>query len=158
MLDRAKHTAEVLELARILGFVMCGHPHDVKAGILGIYHACHAELQVLAYWIFRNPVAKARMRILEERQIKGKVLLNFEDEVLPLGIYTSQPYKEGGICEECPAYCNEVAQQLNMAIQMSFISESGVQLAMIWERDGMRDFNHAVTVSSIEPAPRMNTS
>ena len=128
VIDRDQNTDRVLELASILDFEMRSHGHNKKDRRQrpGVKYACHAELQLLAYMIWNNETALARLRYLQKRKhTKSSPLLVFNGTVPPFDVYICQPYRGGGACRECLEFYNEVARRLSLTIRLSVISESG---------------------------------
>lgn len=134
VIHRAKYTEEVLKLARTLGIVFPPPRYGInEQGQPGIWHACHAEAQLLAYQVLHDPKVKARAKALQEmkqrRTFERTTLLKFRDDIDSFEVYICQPYQEsGGICNECVALCNEIALQLDLNIRLVFMGPSGVQI------------------------------
>jgi len=117
VLNRGDCTEEVFKLARILDF-------EIKEPVN--YYACHAELQVLAYWISQNPKAKARLDGLDKVGLEWREAIQFEGFVEPVDVYICQPYQGDDMCEECMALFAQAAVWLKLTIQVHVIDAFGV--------------------------------
>jgi len=156
VINRDQNTDRVLELARILDFEMRDHKHDKRDRRQrpGVKYACHAELQLLAYMIWNNKTALARLRFLQKRKhTKSSPLLVFNGTVPPFDVYVCQPYWGGGACRECLEFYNEAARRLSLTIRLFVISVSGLYHEMSWSNgNGLHNFHAPETIAHPDSA------
>lgn len=129
-------TPEVLRIANIIGHTLVPDTRD--NGIPGQYHACHAEKQLIAYFISRHvflePESRAPEKAFEHlgthyrtqgKYQEGGTLHELAAKAPPLSLKQASILVSSPPCNDCVCFTEVINTKLNLKITVQNRSNNG---------------------------------
>ena len=124
-LDRRLWTEKVFQLANVLGYHL---PEDRRdKGRPGLFNACHAEKQLLAFVLWSHTTALEDIEAIEGLKDCAAPSLSR----LPVDIFIWQPRRETTeICKDCQQFCDKAARIFDLTLRLFVIRGRGVSVEL----------------------------
>ena len=109
-------TAEVVRIAKIIGHALV--PDSWDRGIPGQFHACHAEKQLVAYFISKHMFLQTETRAPEKafEYLEGGTLHELAAQVPPVLLKQASILVSSPPCGDCECFTRVVNAKLNLRI------------------------------------------
>ena len=115
------------KIFQLVDIIMHDLPLSFKDhGVEGRFFACHAEKQLLTYLIWHRTTCLGNAKTLE-LQDAGTL----EDTLIRIYVYQPAQAKPQ-VCDDCLAFCSEVAMTFGFRLQLWAVGEKNTYLYRSW--------------------------
>lgn len=107
-------TGEVSLLCAATGFPLTPHSHDRES--TGQYHACHAEKQLVAYFVDQHPPYRAVREDIRRRL--WPVISELMEIEPPVSVKRAMVMVNRPVCDDCSRFVEHINQVLGLEISV----------------------------------------